>query len=108
MRFSRSTGDLSSTPSHATTPALIQHLADRFLEFGYHLQVAPQVVGYVTRAVTVGPYTGGAASAAGWIRAAVELALIRMLEDGAQPGDAWVLAVDDLSLPGPPKGMWRE
>ncbi len=86
----------------------IQHLVDRFLEFGYHLQVAPQVVGYVTRAVTVGPYTGGAASAAGWIRAAVELALIRMLEDGAQPGDAWVLAVDDLSLPGPPKGMWRE
>lgn len=86
----------------------LDELAGRFLEFGYHLLVEQQVISYVMNIVEGGLYGGGIAAGASWIAAAAEAGLIRLLESGARPGMVWVLARDDLSLPDPPKGVWRE
>ena len=79
-----------------------------FSRFGYRLTVTDQVVRYACRAVSEGPYTGGATTALAWIEVASERLLIRMIEDGAPQGELAVLAVDDLALPSPPEGVWRE
>ena len=86
----------------------LRELAEQFLQWGYHLRVEEQVIRYVLNMVVGGLYGGGAAAGASWISAAVEAALIRLLESGARSGTVWVLARDDLSLPDPPKGVWRE
>lgn len=79
-----------------------------FRRWGYELSVTDQVVAYVCRAVTEGPYSGGPAAALAWIEAACERMLLRLIDDGAPHGEPAVLAVDDLTLPSPPKGLWRE
>jgi hypothetical protein len=83
-------------------------LAGRFLQFGIHLRVEEQVIRHVAEVVAAGVYGGGVAAGASWISAAAEAALIRLLEEGPTSGMVWVLARDDLSLPEPPKGLWRE
>ncbi len=82
-------------------------LRGQFLRYGFHLRVEEQVIRYVSGVVEAGEY-GGVAAGMSWISAAVEGALIRLLEEGAKPGMVWVLARDHLSLPAPPKGVWRE
>lgn len=88
--------------------AQLDELAQQFLRYGYHLRVEKQVIRYVTEIVDSGLYGGGVAAGMSWISAAVEAALIRLLERVATSGTVWVLARDDLSLPDPPKGVWRE
>ncbi len=99
-------------PTPATTAAAVRRgileILALFSRFGYRLSVADQVVNYVCRAVCEGPYSGGASTALAWIEAACERLLLRMIEDGAPHGEPAVLAVDDLALPSPPKGVWRE
>lgn len=79
-----------------------------FQRWGYALSVTDQVVAYVCRAVTEGPYSGGPAAALAWIEAACERMLLRLIDEGAPHGEPAVLAVDDLTLPSLPKGVWRE
>lgn len=86
----------------------LAELAGEFLRYGYHLRVEEQVIRYVAKVVEAGVYGGGVAAGMSWISGAVEGALIRLLEEGAASGMVWVLARDDLSLPDPPKGVWRE
>lgn len=86
----------------------IRKIQARFLAFGFRLEVAPQVIRYVRDALTSGLYPGGADIAIRWMKDACEVALTRLLEEGAPPFTTHVLAVDDLSLPPAPKGIWRE
>jgi hypothetical protein len=86
----------------------LERLADWFLQFGCHLRVEEQVIRYVADVVEAGVYGGGVAAGVRWITAAAEAALVRLLEEGSASGMVWVLARDDLSLPDPPKGLWRE
>lgn len=88
--------------------AHLDELKGQFLRYGFHLRVEEQVIRYVSEVVVAGQYGGGVAAGMSWISAAVEGALIRLLEEGAKSGMVWVLARDDLSLPDPPKGVWRE
>lgn len=101
-----------NAPSHFEIERRLQaHLDDlsgRFLHYGFHLRVEKQVVRYVSEVVAAGQYGGGVVAGMSWISAAAERALIRLLEEGARSGMVWVLARDDLSLPDPPKGVWRE
>src|SRR5690606_10679125 len=64
----------------------LDELAREFLRYGYHLRVEEQVIRYVSEVVEAGLYGGGVAAGVSWISAAVEGALIRLLEEGAQSG----------------------
>ena len=86
----------------------VRAIQRRFLSFGFRLEVAPQVVRRVTEAVTSGFHPGGADTANRWIAEACDGALTRLLDGGAPPLTSYVLAVDDLSLPPPPRGVWRD
>jgi hypothetical protein len=86
----------------------IRRIQARFLLFGFRLEVAPQVIRHVADAVTSGGYTGGPEVAIRWIADASEISLARLLDDVAPAFTTHVLAVDDLSLPPTPKGVWRD
>ncbi|MHB1194828.1 MAG: hypothetical protein ACYC6F_17515 [Longimicrobiales bacterium] len=101
-----------SPPSAAVIEGEIRRgvgrLESLFRSWGYRLIVTEQVLRHVLRAITDGPLTGDSQAASRWIESGCEAGLIRLIEDGAGPGATWVLAVDDLTLPSIPKGVWRE
>ena len=80
----------------------------RFVQFGYRLEVEEQVIRYISRVIADGQYGGGVEAGMSWIAAAAESALVGLLDRCARPGTVWVLARDDMSLPDPPRGVWRE
>lgn len=86
----------------------VRSLQERFLAFGFHLEVTDQVIRYVTHALSSGRNTGGPIAASQWIAQAAEAALIRLLEEGAPVGARFTLARDDVTLPEPARGIWRE
>ena len=86
----------------------IRDVLGLFSRVGYRLTVTDQVFRYACRAVSEGPHTGGATAALAGIEVASERLPIRMIGDGAPQGELAVLAVDDLALPSPPEGLWRE
>jgi ATP-dependent protease Clp ATPase subunit len=86
----------------------IRAVQARFVSFGLRLEVAPQVVRHVAEAVTSGRHPGGADAAIRWIADAAEVTLTRLLEEAAPAFTTHVLAVDDLSLPPAPRGVWRD
>ena len=86
----------------------VRLLQQRFLEFGFRLEVTDQAIRYVTNAVSAGRHSGGAAAASRWITDAAEAALLRLLEERAPVGARYTLARDDLTLPEVGRGFWRE
>lgn len=86
----------------------IRTIQARFHSFGFRLAVAPQVIRHVVEAVTSGPYPGGGDAALRWMTDACEVALTRLLDEDAPAFATHILAVNDLSLPPAPRGIWRE
>ena len=86
----------------------IRAIQGRFLAFGLRLEVTPQVIRHVSEAVTTGRHPGGGDAALRWITDACDAALTRLLDEAAPPLTTHVLAIDDLSLPAAPRGVWRE
>jgi hypothetical protein len=86
----------------------VNALRQTFHEFGFHLDVTEQAIRYVTEAISSGRHSGGPDAAGRWIADAAGAALIRLLEERAPVGTRYTLALDDLTLPKPGRGWWRE
>jgi hypothetical protein len=71
---------------------------------GYDIRVDPSVIDRVTEAVASG--RGTLREGLSWIRSGIEAGVAGLLEDGAPSGVQWVLALDDLRIPPPPRGRW--
>lgn len=63
----------------------------RFVAFGFRLEVASQVIRHVLEAVTSEGHPGGADAALRWIVDACEVALTRLLDEGAPAFTEYVL-----------------
>lgn len=86
----------------------VRFLRERFWEFGFRLEVTDQAIRYVTDALTSGRNAGGPSAASRWIADAAEDALIRLLDEHAPVGARFILVRDDVTLPEPGRGFWRE
>lgn len=78
-----------------------------FRRFGYRLEVSDAAITYViSRTTSADPPR--LRSTAGVLRSAAEALLLRMLSEGAPLGATAVLGPDDVRIPPPSPGVWRE
>ena len=104
--------ELSSADSRAfesTVRAELQRLVDRFLDYGFHLRIADQVVRYLLDMISSGARTG-VPGAVAVVAGSADRILARLLEERAAPGGVYILARDDIdrSLGVPSSSTWRE
>jgi ATP-dependent protease Clp ATPase subunit len=86
----------------------LQPLQALFARFGYGLEVSETAVSYAISRLSSDGQPPRVRSTAGVLRSAAEALLLRMLDENAPIGAAGVLGPDDLSIPPPSPGLWRE
>lgn len=67
--------------------------------FGFAITVPDSILAYVAAAVANAPGEVTPRAGLGWIQAAVDLALLRLLDVEARPGTCYTLRPDDIAMP---------
>lgn len=83
-------------------------LTEVVTRFGYELHVDPASLTYLTNALAEQQHDLGPRAGIGVLRGAVEALLLRLLDEDAPPGTRIIVAPDDLRVPPPPRGLWRD
>lgn len=86
----------------------LQPLQKLFARFGYKLEISDAAVTYAISRNSLDGRTPRVRSTAGILRRAAEALLLQMLTEQAPVGSARVLGPDDVQIPRPSAGLWRE
>ena len=86
----------------------IPEMCERFASFGYSLQVAPETISYLVRAISVRGSGGGVLQARSRLEHAASTLLLGALERRMARGAVVTLAPDHVVPPPAARGMWRE
>jgi hypothetical protein len=98
-------GELSSSSVSRILTKEARSLELELGQMGLRVQIAPEVATVLGRRAIQDSDTGGLRSAVGWLRRAVADAGIRRIR-GANAGEEWVLAPDDLDVPAIARPRW--
>jgi hypothetical protein len=69
-------------------------------DFGYEVVIGDNLLRYVANAVASGADTVTPRAGMGWLQAAVDSALLRLLDLSARPGTRYEIRPDDVRIPG--------
>jgi hypothetical protein len=68
-------------------------------DFGFHIGVSDALLDYVARSVAAGGEEVTPRAGMGWLQAAVDTALLRLLDLAARPGTRYQIRPDDVPVP---------